>query len=183
VAVSAEAEVLTLCPRLFRRSLEPGGADQGTDHGGGGHGQSSAEGDPGGAPPDGGSTGLGAEPTRTGQAGQRDHDQDGYPQRGGRQEHRKERGQRAEGETDRRVGAGLDRASGVELGEAQLVAGVGGQSVVLGQFDRDLPGGVGTQPALPVDPGEFGELGLRLAGQFPRFAGQVPAFGVALGTD
>jgi hypothetical protein len=60
----------------------------------------------------------------------------------------------------------LKRAGDEFFGDAQLIAGMGGQRVLGGELDRDLVGKLVVKPALYIDMRQLGQFGVTVFLQF-----------------
>ncbi len=99
---------------------------------------------------------------------------------GAHRHHHDERHERSQREAHGRDGCGLERPRQVVGIEAQLVSGVGGEGVVLGERDGHLARQRLGQAALLVDRGELGQLRPRHGLELLGLRGEVGPLGVSL---
>ena len=74
----------------------------------------------------------------------------------------------------------LQRPGPQFLGDAQLIARMGGEGVVGGQLLGNLLGKLGTEPAAAIDAGQFLQLAVRVFVQLAPLHAQVCMFGIGL---
>jgi hypothetical protein len=90
---------------------------------------------------------------------------------------------RTHGKRYGRCQCGLHGACGGDLGNAKLIAAVGGKSIFRHELPGDLPRKVPIDAALDVDIGKLIELKFGGLVQLLAFARQIRPFGVGLRTD